>query len=136
MFVIWKTLSYNIFSYNHDGKNLKKIWKKIINQHWIKINWISHVISSSTLSCILWRIITIRKQEILFEKMSEQKIEIENLQDNLITMFSNRNLTNKCDICDNVLKTISTFLNTLKMIMIVKKIYRDVIFALIILTQK
>ena len=75
-------------------------------------------------------------QEILFEKMSEQKIEIENLQDNLITMFSNRNLTNKCDICDNVLKTISTFLNTLKMIMIVKKIYRDVIFALIILTQK
>ena len=43
----------------------------------------------------------------------------------LITMFSNRNLTNKCDICDNVLKTISTFLNTLKMIIIVKKRYFD-----------
>ena len=57
--------------------------------------------------------------------MSEQKIEIENLQDNLISMFSNRNLTNKCDICDNVLKTISTFLNTLKIIIIVKKRYFD-----------
>ena len=40
-------------------------------------------------------------------------------------MFSNRNLTNKCDICDNVLKTISTFLNTLKIIIIVKKRYFD-----------
>ena len=39
-------------------------------------------------------------------------------------------------VVTTVLKTISTFLNTLKMIMIVKKIYRDVIFALIILTQK
>ena len=39
-------------------------------------------------------------------------------------------------VVTTILKTISTFLNTLKMIIIAKKRYRDVIFALIILTQK
>ena len=31
MFVIWKTLSYDILSYNHDGKNLKKNYKSALN---------------------------------------------------------------------------------------------------------
>ena len=68
-------------------------------------------------------------------------------------MFVNRNLTNMPILPFNIiifemiiptnmisvttfLKTISTFLNTLKMFIIIEKRYTDVIFALIVLTQR
>ena len=92
----------------------------------------------------------ILKQEILSEKMSEEKSETFRINC-LIAMFINRNLTNmsmkfilplniiifEMIILTNVIfvttvfKTISTFLNILKMFIIL-----NVIFALILLIQK
>ena len=84
----------------------------------------------------------ILKQEILSEKMSDKNLKLKTFRINCLT---NKNLTNmplkfilpsnilifKMIIPANVifmttvLKTISTFLNTLKMIIIVKKRYFD-----------
>ena len=115
----------------------EKIWKKILNQHRIKINSKSHMMISHNFISILQKNYhkQILKQEILSEKMSDKNLKLKTFRINCLT---NKNLTNmplkfilpsnilifKMIIPANVifmttvLKTISTFLNTLKMFMI------------------